>query len=223
MCVSVTFQKKKIPVNLKWLTATKYYSPRRKYHKRNAYVGRDIIFFLLFMHILQSYKCLLGATCPNCQNTPSDSLYSLITLPSLSYKRKTMTSLSASGASSFPWIPRASLLTRLSKFPKFHSCPPPSPPLQSSSQSSLCLRVVCRADSSSQYVGSDPNFVLLEALESSGIDTSHARVTSVSSSSCSSFSLIWLFDCCALMLVSFFLRRWSNSLCSGVGKWFNFG
>ncbi|XP_059434861.1 uncharacterized protein LOC132176030 isoform X3 [Corylus avellana] len=72
-----------------------------------------------------------------------------------------------------PWIPRASLLTTPSKFPKFQSYPPPPPPPQSSSSS--CFRVVCRAGSNSQQVGSDLKFVLHEALESSGIDTSHAR------------------------------------------------
>jgi hypothetical protein len=78
-----------------------------------------------------------------------------------------------------PWIPRASLLTTPSKFPKFQSYPPPPPPPSSSS----CLRVVCRARSNSQQVGTDLKFVLHEALESSGIDTSHARVTSISSPS----------------------------------------
>ncbi|XP_062174477.1 uncharacterized protein LOC133879741 [Alnus glutinosa] len=71
-----------------------------------------------------------------------------------------------------PWIPRASILTTPSKFPKFQSYPPPPP----SSSSSSCFRVVCRAGrSNSQQVGSDLKFVLHEALESSGIDTSHAR------------------------------------------------
>ncbi|KAE8038400.1 hypothetical protein FH972_010918 [Carpinus fangiana] len=75
-----------------------------------------------------------------------------------------------------PWIPRASLLTTPSKFPKFQSYPPPPPPPPPPpSSSSSCLRVVCRARSNSQQVGTDLKFVLHEALESSGIDTSHAR------------------------------------------------
>lgn len=97
----------------------------------------------------------------------------LTILLSLSLKLKTMSSLAS------PWIPRASILTTPSKFPKFQSYPPPPP----SSSSSSCFRVVCRAGSNSQQVGSDLKFVLHEALESSGIDTSHARVTSISSSS----------------------------------------
>ncbi|KAG2671877.1 hypothetical protein I3760_13G013500 [Carya illinoinensis] len=83
-----------------------------------------------------------------------------------------MSSLASSVASSSQWISRASLLTTPSKFPKFQSCSPPPPP---PSCCYSCSRLVCRAGSNSQSVGSDPKFVLHEALESSGIDTSHAR------------------------------------------------
>jgi hypothetical protein len=96
-----------------------------------------------------------------------------------------------------PWIPRASLLTTPSKFPKFQSYPPPPPPPPSSSS---CLRVVCRARSNSQQVGTDLKFVLHEALESSGIDTSHARVTSISSPS----SIYFFFSDLLLLLLLFF-------------------
>ncbi|XWS08289.1 hypothetical protein CRYUN_Cryun41cG0066900 [Craigia yunnanensis] len=56
-----------------------------------------------------------------------------------------------------------------SKFSKFQSCssfPPSSPP---------CFRLLCRSGSSQHASSTDLNFALHDALESSGIDTSHAR------------------------------------------------
>ena len=95
---------------------------------------------------------------------------------------------SSSAATSLPWIPirRPSFLTSTtttpppSKFFKFHSfSPSPSP----SPSSSSCFRVVCSSGgtegssrSSSDAAAREFKFVLHDALESSGIHTSHARV-----------------------------------------------
>ena len=89
---------------------------------------------------------------------------------------------SSSAATSSPWIPirRPSFLTSTtttpppSKFFKFHSFSP---------SSSSCFRVVCSSGgtegssrSSSDAAAREFKFVLHDALESSGIHTSHARV-----------------------------------------------
>ncbi|KAK9283720.1 hypothetical protein L1049_011970 [Liquidambar formosana] len=78
-----------------------------------------------------------------------------------------------SGLSS-SWTPRISLLAISSSsststsigsnFSKHQLCPP-------SSSSSSSFRVICR----SQYVANDLKFVLHDALDSSGVDTTHAR------------------------------------------------
>ncbi|XVE52297.1 hypothetical protein DITRI_Ditri02bG0111500 [Diplodiscus trichospermus] len=73
-------------------------------------------------------------------------------------------SITAASASSL-WIPKLSP----SKFYKFQSCqslPPSSPP---------SYRVVCRSGFPQHALSTDLNFALHDALESSGIDTSHAR------------------------------------------------
>lgn len=77
------------------------------------------------------------------------------------------TSITAASSSSF-WIPKPSP----SKLPKFQPCysfPPSSPP---------CCRAMCRSESPQHAPSSstDLKFALHDALDSSGIDTSHARV-----------------------------------------------
>ncbi len=84
-----------------------------------------------------------------------------------------MSSLGSSAASSSPWIPRPYLHPL--KFHKFQSCPPPP-----------CFRVVCGGGGGGVSAeGSNPHhhhvaryvsFILHDALESSGILASHARV-----------------------------------------------
>ncbi|XP_027340964.1 uncharacterized protein LOC113854257 isoform X1 [Abrus precatorius] len=67
-------------------------------------------------------------------------------------------------------IPTSSFLGINTTFPKFQLCPSRLP-------SSSCSRVVCHVGSNSnvQHVASDLKFVLHDALDASGIDTTHAR------------------------------------------------
>ncbi|KAI4323550.1 hypothetical protein L6164_023147 [Bauhinia variegata] len=81
-----------------------------------------------------------------------------------------MCSLAQAPPSSSPWTPRTSFLTIPSTFSKFQSYP-----LQFPSSSSTCFRVVCHGGSKLQFVSSDLKLVLHDALDSSGIDTTHAR------------------------------------------------
>ncbi|MED6216236.1 hypothetical protein PIB30_005498 [Stylosanthes scabra] len=60
-----------------------------------------------------------------------------------------------------------------SAFSKFQLYPPPPPQFPSSS--SCYSRLLCRAGSSVQHVSTDLKLVLHDALDASGIDTTHAR------------------------------------------------
>ncbi|XP_057738390.1 uncharacterized protein LOC130955531 [Arachis stenosperma] len=70
-------------------------------------------------------------------------------------------------------LSRTSFLAIPSAFSKFQLCPLPSVPSSSSSSSSS--RVLCRGGSSVQHVATDFKLVLHDALDASGIDTTHAR------------------------------------------------
>ncbi|XP_052111699.1 uncharacterized protein LOC107471645 [Arachis duranensis] len=68
-------------------------------------------------------------------------------------------------------LSRTSFFAIPSAFSKFQLCPLPSVPSSSSSSS----RVLCRGGSSVQHVATDFKLVLHDALDASGIDTTHAR------------------------------------------------
>ncbi|KAF3434291.1 hypothetical protein FNV43_RR25394 [Rhamnella rubrinervis] len=82
-----------------------------------------------------------------------------------------------------PWVPSMSSLFTTSTsssssnlFSRYQSTPP-LPSSSSTSSSSSCFRVLCCSGPSSHsgYVGTDLKFVLHDALDASGIPTSHAR------------------------------------------------
>ncbi|KAI4332991.1 hypothetical protein L6164_017849 [Bauhinia variegata] len=83
-----------------------------------------------------------------------------------------MCSLAQAPPSSPSWIPRTSFLTIPFTFSKFQLSPVQFP---SFSSSSSCFRVVCHVGSKLQSVSSDHKLVLHDALDSCGIDTTHAR------------------------------------------------
>ena len=122
---------------------------------------------------------------------------------------------SSSAATSSPWIPirRPSFLTSTtttpppSKFFKFHS-------FSSSPSSSSCFRVVCSSGgtegssrSSSDAAAREFKFVLHDALESSGIHTSHARVKNFPKPFFSKFEIFFI---CGLRI---FVLSIAFSLC----------